>query len=125
MTNNTIEKSSRDWGIIQKKEKDGSLCWYARITRCDGNGKKKQYTAKAENKSHARRLRDELEEKYNKRGKKAIEGDKMTFRTLADIYKDKKLNSAQYHGEGKNKRKVSGLRSLEAVWKLFLKIKPC
>ncbi len=84
MTNNTIEKSSRDWGIIQKKEKDGSLCWYARITRYDGNGKKKQYTAKADNKSHARRLRDELEEKYNKRGKKAIEGDKMTFRTLAD-----------------------------------------
>jgi integrase len=115
MTINTIEKSSRDWGIIQKKEKDGSLCWYARITRYDGNGKKKQYTAKAENKSHARRLRDELEEKYNKRGKKAIEGDKMTFRALADIYKDKKLNSAQYHGEGKNKRKVSGLRSLAPV----------
>lgn len=115
MSNNTNEKSSRDWGIIQKKEKDGKLVWYARITRFDGNGKKKQYTAKADNKSHARRLRDELDEKYSRRGEKAIEGDKITFRKLCDIYKERKLIAAEYHGKDNAKRKVAGVRSLAPV----------
>lgn len=115
MANDTNEKASRDWGIIQKKEKDGKLYWYARIIRVDGNGKKKQYLRKADNKTHARTLRDELEDKYNKRGEKAIVGDKMTFRQLADIYKEKKLVAAQYHGEEESQRKVAGLRSLAPV----------
>lgn len=64
MKNEETKKSSRDWGIIQKKDNDGKTVWYARIVRLDGQGKKKQFTAKAESKSHARRLRDELAEKY-------------------------------------------------------------
>jgi integrase len=115
MINNTNEKASRDWGIIHKKEKDGKRYWYARIVRYDGNGKKKQYMAKADNKSHARRLRDELEAKYDRRGEKAIEGDKLTFRKLADIYKIKKLIPAEYHGNGDSQRKVAGVRSLAPV----------
>ena len=115
MANQTNEKASRDWGIIQKKDKDGKLYWYARIIRYDGNGKKKQYVAKADNKTNARKLRDELEDKYNKRGEKAIEGDKMTFRKLADIYKEKKLVAAEYHGKVDAQRKVSGVRSLAPV----------
>lgn len=114
MANNTNEKASRDWGIIQKKEK-GVLTWYARITRIDGNGKKKQFTAKAENKTQARKLRDELDAKYSRRGEKAIEGDKMTFRKLADIYKEKKLVAAEYHGKEDAQRKVAGVRSLAPV----------
>jgi len=115
MANNSNEKASRDWGIIQKKEKDGNLYWYARIIRYDGNGKKKQYLRKADNKTHARQLRDDLEEKYNKRGEKAIEGDKLTFRKLVDIYKERKLVAAEYHGKGNAQRKVSGVRSLAPV----------
>jgi integrase len=114
MSNTTNAKSSRDWGIIQKKEK-GVLVWYARITRFDGNGKKKQYTAKADNKTHARRLRDELDAKYNRRGEKAVDGDKMTFRKLADIYKQRKLIAAEYHGAEEAQRKVAGVRSLAPV----------
>lgn len=110
-----VSKGSRDWGIIQKKEKDGDLVWYARIIRYDGNGKKKQYVAKADNKSHARRLRDELQDKYSKRGEKAIEGDKLTFRKLADSYKKKKLIPAEYHGNNGAERKVAGLRSVKPV----------
>ncbi len=34
-------KNTRDWGIIQKKDADGNDVWYARITRIEGNGKKK------------------------------------------------------------------------------------
>lgn len=115
MSNNTNEKSSRDWGIIQKKEKDGKLYWYARIIRYDGNGKKKQYLKKADNKSHARRLRDDLEEKYSKRGESAITGDKLIFRKLADTYKEKKLIPAEYHGKYDAQRKVAGVRSLAPV----------
>ena len=115
MVNMTSEKSSRDWGIIQKKEKDGKTYFYARIIRIDGNGKKKQYVAKADNKSHARRLRDELQDNYSKRGEKAIEGDKVTFRKLAEAYKKHKLKPAEYHGNNGAERKVAGLRSVKPV----------
>ena len=101
------KKSSRDNGIIQKKDKNGKLIWYARIVRTEGNGKKKQYTQKAESKSHARRLRDELNEKFTERGEKAMEGDKLTFRQFADDYRERKLIPAKYH----QNRKVAGLRS--------------
>ncbi len=102
-----IIKNTKDWGIIQKKDKDGNEIWYARITRVDGNGKKKQYTAKAESKSHARRLRDELADKYEDNGEKAIDGAKMTFRELAEDYRERKIIPAKYH----QNRKVAGLRS--------------
>ncbi|MBL8180015.1 MAG: tyrosine-type recombinase/integrase [Blastocatellia bacterium] len=115
MVNTANEKSSRDWGIIQKKEKDGNTYFYARIIRIDGNGKKKQYVAKADNKSHARRLRDELQDKYSRRGEKAIEGDKVTFRKLAEAYKKHKLKPAEYHGNNGAERKVAGLRSVKPV----------
>ncbi|MBK7392466.1 MAG: tyrosine-type recombinase/integrase [Chloracidobacterium sp.] len=115
MASVNVSKGFRDWGIIQKKEKDGDLVWYARIIRYDGNGKKKQYVAKADNKTHARRLRDELQDKYSKRGEKAIEGDKLTFRKLAETYKEKKLVPAEYHGNNGAERKVAGLRSVKPV----------
>lgn len=107
-------KSSSDKGIIQKKNKTtGKLEWYARIVRIEGNGKKKEYTAKAESKSHARRLRDELSTKYGLRGESAIEGNKLNFRQVAEIYKEKKLFEAIYHGEGNAIRKIAGVRSLK------------
>ncbi|MBX7172777.1 MAG: site-specific integrase [Pyrinomonadaceae bacterium] len=111
------KKNSRDYGIIQKKDKNGKISWYARIVRIEGNGEKKQYTQKADSKSHARRLRDELSDNYDKRGKKAIEGDKMTFRELANDYKERKLIPAKYH-QG---RKIAGLRSYQNSLN-FLKI---
>ena len=104
-------KNTRDWGIIQKKDKEKNVIWYARITRIEGNGKKKQYTAKAESKSHARRLRDELVESYKDNGERAIDGAKLTFRELADDYKTRKLIPAKYH----QNRKVAGLRSHRTV----------
>lgn len=109
----TMKKSFNDRGIIQKKDKrTGRLEWYARIVRKDGSGKNKQYVEKAESKAHARRLRNELAEKFKDRGEDAIAGDKLTFRELADKYKEKRLYKAVYHGEGKSKRKVGGLRSV-------------
>ncbi len=113
MSKETIKKSSRDWGIIQKKNKTtGKLEWYARIIRNDGSGKRKEYAAKAESKSHARRLKEELSQNYKQRGELSIEGNKLIFRELAAIYCEKKLFDAVYHGEGKAQRKVGGVRSL-------------
>ncbi|MCA1623847.1 MAG: site-specific integrase [Acidobacteria bacterium] len=100
-------KNTRDWGIIQKKDSSGKAVWYARITRIGGNGKKKQYTAKAESKSHARRLRDELAANYKDNGESSIDGSKMTFREFAEDYKERKLIPAKYH----QNRKIAGLRS--------------
>lgn len=39
----------------------------------------------------------------------------MTFRKLADIYKEKKLVAAEYHGKEDSQRKVAGVRSLAPV----------
>jgi integrase len=110
------KKSGRDNGIIQKKNKTtGKLEWYARIVRVDGNGNRKQYTKKAESKSDARRKLDELAETFSERQEKGIEGDKMAFRQLADIYRETKLTEAEYHGDGDKRRKVAGVRSLKPV----------
>ncbi len=108
-------KNTRDWGIIQKKDKDGNEIWYARITRIEGNGKKKQYTAKADSKSHARRLRDELADNFKENGERSIDGSKMTFRELAEDYKERKLFPAKYH----QNRKVGGLRSYRTALNLL------
>lgn len=115
MGSEKTQKSNRDWGLIQKKDKQGNLDWYARIIRTGNNGKKKEYTAKAESKSHAKRLRDELSDSFKERGEQAIEGNKMTFLQLADQYQQKRLYEAVYQGEGKNRRKIGGLRSLKPV----------
>lgn len=92
--------------------KDGSEVWYARIVRTDGSGRKRQFTAKGDNKTHARTLRDELERSYDERGEAAIEGNKLRFHELADLFERRKLTPAKYHGSGAARRKVSGLRSL-------------
>ena len=109
------QKSRRDWGIIQKKRKDGDTEWYARIVRRDSTGRKRQYLAKADNKSHARRLRDELDAKYSRTGAKGIEGDKLTFSGLAQHYRERRIKPPIYHAANGIERKVSGLRSHRSV----------
>lgn len=108
-TQNKSEKNPRDWGIIQKKDRDDKPIWYARIIRIDEKGNKKQYTQKADNKSHARQLRDKLSQKYSNFGEQILNGERMTFRELAEHYKKRKLIPAKYI----NDRKIAGLRSLQ------------
>jgi len=99
-------------GVISKKNRDGKVVWYARIVRVDGAGRKRQYTVKADNRTHARRLRDELRQKYADRGESSVEGSKMRFSELADIFEARKIKVAEYHGSNGSRRKVSGLRSI-------------
>lgn len=104
---NVSIKSGRDYGIIQKKDRFGKLIWYARVVRTEPDGTKKQYTQRADSKSHARRLRDELAGKHKTGGQRAVEGDRITFREFAADYKARKLVPAKYH----HGQKTSGLRS--------------
>jgi integrase len=110
-TQNNSEKNPRDWGIIQKNGRDKKPIWYARIIRIDEKGKKKQYTQKADNKSHARQLRDKLAEKYSNFGEQILNGERMSFRELAEQYKKRKLIPAKYL----NDRKIAGLRSVDTA----------
>lgn len=84
--------------------------WYARFTYTDGNGKRRNVKWQVDwalNQTEAeddlRRVLDEFED----RGERALEGNRMIFRTLAKIYKERKLIPAEYV----NGRKVAGLRS--------------
>lgn len=107
------KKGTNDWGVIQKKNKTtGGLEWYARIVKVDGTGKRKQYTKKAKNKAEAKRFRNELASQFDKNGEAGIEGNKLLFRDLCDIYQKRKLQEAEYVGEGRARRKVRGKRSL-------------
>lgn len=111
MQNIIAKKSGRDEGLIQKKNKSGKIDWYARITRTLPDGSKKQYARKADDKTHARKLLRELEEKYDNYGNKGIEGERLTFRELAGIYKKRHLVEATYVQNSDGRRKVAGLKN--------------
>lgn len=107
-------KDPRDKGIFQRKDVDGNVTWWARIVRVDGNGIPHQYTRRANDKSHARRLKKELEDEHASNGERGLDGARMAFRELAALYKTSRLIPAVYHGEGDAQRKVGGLRSVIA-----------
>ncbi|HEX5082299.1 MAG TPA: tyrosine-type recombinase/integrase [Blastocatellia bacterium] len=92
-------------------EKNGRI--YARITYTDSQGKRRELTRRASDKREAKKLLKQLRDEINKpRPETAIEGSRITFSKLADIYQERKLTPPQYVGD----RKVSGLRS----WKTLL-----
>jgi integrase len=82
--------------------------WVARVDFTDESGKRRIARRYCETKSEANRKRLELARSIEERGEKAIDGDKLTFKTLAEKYRELKLIPAQYV----NQRKVAGVRSL-------------
>lgn len=108
---NTKPKDPKDKGIFHRIDADGNITWWARIVRVDGNGTPRQYTRRANDKSHARRLKRELEAEHDTNGERGLDGARMLFRELAAQYKTTRLVPAVYHGEGEGQRKVGGLRS--------------
>jgi integrase len=91
--------------------------WIARLTFTDEAGNRRNVTRRAENKTIAK---DELRKLINKlenQGEQAIDGDRLTFRDLAGVYKERKLVPAEYQGD----RKVRGLRSHRTP-SIYLKI---
>lgn len=79
--------------------------WYGRlrITRPPGG---QYYTHQARNKTHARQLVDELEEKYITGGVEAVAAENMTFQDLVARFKEKRLIDPVFIGE----RKVAGYK---------------
>lgn len=100
-------------GVIVKRDRSGRDILYARIVRIDGSGKKRQFLAKAKNRTEAKQLVKKLESKYSAGGAAAISGDRMTFRDVARRYKERKLIPAEFHGTGEGRRKIAGLKSLK------------
>lgn len=81
--------------------------WVARFTFTDGAGKRNNITRRAENKNVAKEELRRLINKLENQGERSIEGDKLIFRDLAEVYEKRKLVPAEYHSD----RKVHGLRS--------------
>lgn len=103
-------------GFIVKRS--GKL--YVRICYTDAEGKRRELMRRAEDRATAKtllkKLIDQLDQPATTREQR-IEGDKLTFAELADIYEERRITEPQYQGD----RKVSGMRS----WKRqlsFLKV---
>lgn len=88
-------------------KRDGKV--YARVTYVGSDGKRHALWRKADNKTAAKAKIRELQRQFDDNGEQGIEGDKMSFRQLAQVYESRKLVPAEYHGE----RKVRGLRSYQ------------
>ena len=82
--------------------------WVARVDFTDESGKRRVARRYCETKTEANRKRQELVHDIEERGEKAVDGDKLTFKALADKYKETKLIPAEYV----NQRKIAGVRSL-------------
>lgn len=87
--------------------RDGNS-WVARVDFTDESGKRRVARRYCETKTEANRKRQELVRDIEERGEKAVDGDKLTFKALADKYKETKLIPAEYV----NQRKIAGVRSL-------------
>lgn len=84
---------------------------YARVRYIDDFGKTKSIERKAENRTNAKIIIKNLLRELDERGEKGIQAESLTFKLLAEDYKNRKLIPAEYHGKGKNITKIAGLRS--------------
>lgn len=96
-------------GLVPKKDRNGNVHWYARIVRTMPDGSKKQYTRKGDDKTHAKRLLRDLEDRYSHSRHEGVQGERLTVRDLASIYEERHLIPAQFAGT--DGRKVSGLKN--------------
>jgi len=73
--------------------------WYGRLRLTRPDGRIKYYTRQGRNKTHARQLADELEEKYIAGGIQALDAEGMTFADLAEHYRKVKVIDAVFDGD--------------------------
>jgi integrase len=88
--------------IVTRKEG-----WRARLSYIDETGKRRSVKRQAENKTEAKEELKKLIAKLDNQGEKAIEGDRLTFEELAQIYEERNLVPAEYQ----DGRKIRGLRN--------------
>jgi len=98
-------------------ERDGKL--YVRVSYIDSLGKRRELMRRADDRKHARQLQKDLVKQLDSPGgnqRAELDAEKVTFREVAERYKDQKLIEAVYVGD----RKVAGLRSVKSP-KTYLK----
>ena len=88
--------------ITAKKEN-----WVCRVTLADETGKRRNVKRYFPTKTEAKEELKRLLRKLDTQGELSIDGDRLTFRELAALYKERRLIPAEYHDE----RKIAGLRS--------------
>lgn len=82
--------------------------WVARVDFTDEAGKRRIIRRFCETRTEANQKRLQLVRSIEERGEKAIDGDRLTFKMLAEKYRETRLIPARYV----NQRKVAGVRSL-------------
>jgi len=86
-------------------EKNGK--WYARIRWTEINGKRRDAWFPAKNKTHASEIIEQKIGELKSVGTRAIDGDRVKFSKLAEVYRERKLIPAKFVGS----TKVAGLKS--------------
>lgn len=96
-------------GYVYQNKKSGT--WYGRVTYVDQKGKRKNVQRRADNKEHAKEVLKKLVRTLDDGDSRTLDGERFTFRDLADYYTENYVQEAQYA----NGRKVAGLRSSVTV----------
>jgi hypothetical protein len=86
-----VHRGSADEGMSMGKTRSGSVrrrngSIYARISFTDDESHRREVWRKAENKTHAKALINDLLRTLDDHGKRALDGANMTFKDLADEY---------------------------------------
>ncbi len=84
---------------------------YVRMQYRDASGKPCTARRRVSTEAEGRKLLKKLKKQYEETGGRGVAADAMTFRALAQEYKERRLIPAVYHGDEANQRKVAGLRS--------------
>ena len=102
---------ARVGSIVSRKSRGvkGKVTWWARITYTNPvTGKRHDRQRRAESKSHAKDLVQDLIAEVDKTGGRSLAKEHMTFLDLATYFEKEYLKPAEYV-EG---RKVAGVRSI-------------
>lgn len=95
-------------GWVGQDEKER---WFYRFQYTDATGRRRNVRRLATSESNAKTALRKALNKHEQTGERSIEGDRLRFAKLVEIFKEKRVFEAKYHGE----RKVAGLRSYKSV----------
>jgi integrase len=94
----------RKGSVKPRKDRKG---WWARVSYTDETGRRRVIQRKAANKTEGNLLLKKLLRQIEDDGPGVVDGERMTFKKLAEDYTDHKLKPPVYQGE----TRVSGMRS--------------
>lgn len=93
--------------VRKGKEVERNGKWYARIRWTESNGKRRDAWFPAKNKTHASQIIEQKIGDLKTVGPRSIDGDRVKFSQLAQVYQERKLIPARFVGS----TKVAGLKN--------------